>query len=68
MDDRTRQRQPLLSTLVEHMENRYVHLRDLLEHAAAAVGGGTAPSTAAPTSVCGAAMMNDASGSQDRRT
>ncbi|HEX2805266.1 MAG TPA: site-specific integrase [Kineosporiaceae bacterium] len=41
MDDRTRQRQPLLSTLVEHMENRYVHLRDLLEHAAAAVGGGT---------------------------
>src|SRR5664279_3876038 len=41
MDDRTRQRQPLLATLVEHMENRYVHLRDLLEHAAAAVGGGT---------------------------
>jgi hypothetical protein len=36
MDDRTRQRQPLLSTLVEYMEARYEHLRALLEHAAAA--------------------------------
>jgi site-specific recombinase XerD len=34
MDDRTRQRQPLLRILVEHMENRYSHLRELLEHAA----------------------------------
>jgi len=30
MDDRTRQRQPLLSTLVEHMGNRYDRLRELL--------------------------------------
>ena len=41
MDDCTRQRQPLLSILVEHMENRYGHLRELLEQAARAVGGET---------------------------
>ncbi|MFI9591154.1 tyrosine-type recombinase/integrase [Nonomuraea sp. NPDC052265] len=41
MDDRTRQRQPLLSTLVEHMENRYGHLRELLEQATTATGGET---------------------------
>ena len=41
MDDRTRQRQPLLSTLVEYMEARYEHLRALLEYAAAAGGGDT---------------------------
>ena len=41
MDDRTRQRQPLLNTLVEHMENRYGHLRDLLTQVADAAGGQT---------------------------
>lgn len=41
MDDRTRQRQPLLSTLAEHMEIRYEHLRALLKHAAAARNGET---------------------------
>lgn len=41
MDDRTRRRQPLLSTLVEHMENRYSHLHALLEQAADADGGAT---------------------------
>jgi site-specific recombinase XerC len=41
MDDRTRRRQPLLSTLVEHMENRYEHHRELLEQAAGAAGGDT---------------------------
>jgi site-specific recombinase XerC len=41
MDDRTRQRQPLLNTLVEHLENRYGHLRDLLAQAADATGGQT---------------------------
>lgn len=39
MDDRTRQRQPLLRTLVEHMENRYGHLRELLHQAADTAGG-----------------------------
>ncbi|HEX9548117.1 MAG TPA: site-specific integrase, partial [Acidimicrobiales bacterium] len=39
MDDRTRQRQPLLSTLVEHMENRYGHLRDLLAQVTGAASG-----------------------------
>ena len=41
MDDRTRQRQPLLNTLVEHLENRYGHLRDLLAQVADAAGGQT---------------------------
>jgi site-specific recombinase XerC len=41
MDDRTRQRQPLLNTLVEHMETRYEHLRGLLERAATASDGET---------------------------
>jgi len=41
MDDRTRQRQPLVSTLVEHMENRYGHLRELLQQAADAADGQT---------------------------
>lgn len=41
MDDRTRQRQPLLSTLVEHMENRYGHLRELLAQVAGAASGET---------------------------
>jgi site-specific recombinase XerD len=41
MDDRTRQRQPLLTTLIEHMENRYGHLRALLDRAATAPGGQT---------------------------
>jgi hypothetical protein len=41
MDERTRQRQPLLSALVEHMEARYEHLRALLERAAAVGGGET---------------------------
>jgi integrase len=39
MDDRTRQRQPLLSTLVEYMETRYGHLRALLEQATTEPGG-----------------------------
>jgi len=41
MDDRTRQRQPLLRILVEHMENRYSHLRELLKQATGVAGGGT---------------------------
>lgn len=41
MDDRTRQRQPLLRILVEHMENRYGHLRELLGQATGAAGGET---------------------------
>lgn len=41
MDGRTRRRQPLLSTLVEHMENRYSHLHALLEQATDAVSGAT---------------------------
>jgi hypothetical protein len=41
MDDRTRQRQPLLSTLVGYMEARYQHRRALLQHAAAAGDGDT---------------------------
>ncbi|MFF2065022.1 tyrosine-type recombinase/integrase [Streptomyces sp. NPDC058200] len=41
MDDRTRQRQPLLNTLVEHLENRYGHLRDLLTLVADTLGGQT---------------------------
>jgi len=41
MDNRTRQRQPLLSTLVEHMENRYGHLRELLAQVAGAASGDT---------------------------
>ena len=41
MDDRTRQRQPLLSTLVEYMENRYGHLRELLAQVSGAVSGET---------------------------
>ncbi|WP_197540199.1 tyrosine-type recombinase/integrase [Saccharothrix espanaensis] len=39
MDDRTRQRQPLLDTLVGYMEARYEHLRALLERADTAGGG-----------------------------
>lgn len=39
MDDRTRQRQPLLTTLVEHMEARYEHLHQLLERASTASEG-----------------------------
>jgi integrase len=41
MDDRTRQRQPLLTTLVEYMEGRYEHLRALLERASTASDGET---------------------------
>jgi integrase len=41
MDDRTRQRQPLLNTLVEYMEARYEHLRALLKLATAASDGDT---------------------------
>ncbi len=41
MDDRTRQRQPLLRILVEHMESRYSHLRELLEQATRVGGGET---------------------------
>ncbi|MFF4345260.1 tyrosine-type recombinase/integrase [Kitasatospora sp. NPDC001540] len=37
--DRTRQRQPLLPVLVEHVESRYDHFRQLLERAARAVEG-----------------------------
>jgi site-specific recombinase XerC len=39
MDDRVRQRQPLLPVLVAHLEDRYNHLRALL-HAAAPLAGG----------------------------
>ncbi|WP_378742254.1 hypothetical protein [Nocardia brasiliensis] len=35
IDDRIRVRQPLLQALVEYVENRYEHARDLLEAAAA---------------------------------
>jgi hypothetical protein len=41
MDDRTRQRQPVLSTLVEHMENRHGHIRELLAQVAGAASGDT---------------------------
>ncbi|WP_239382408.1 site-specific integrase [Frankia sp. CIT1] len=41
MDDRTRQRQPLLATLVEYMEARYEHLRAVLERASTAGAGET---------------------------
>ncbi|MEV5535216.1 hypothetical protein AB0L13_00035 [Saccharopolyspora shandongensis] len=41
MDDRTRQRQPLLSTLVEYMGARHERRRALLEHATAAGNGET---------------------------
>ncbi|MGH3527746.1 MAG: hypothetical protein ACRDS0_34310 [Pseudonocardiaceae bacterium] len=41
MDDRTRQRQPLLNTLVEYMQARYEHLRALLERATSASEGAT---------------------------
>ncbi|MBV9013413.1 MAG: site-specific integrase [Pseudonocardiales bacterium] len=41
MDDRTRQHQPLLNTLVEYMAARYDHLRALLEQAANASNGET---------------------------
>jgi hypothetical protein len=57
MDDRTRQRQPLLSALMEHMETRYEHLRALLEHAAAD-GGETVTIDGPPTSGCGAGSTN----------
>jgi site-specific recombinase XerC len=33
IDDRIRRRQPLLPTLVAHLEDRYHHLRGLLQHA-----------------------------------
>ena len=33
MDDRVRQRQPLLPALVAHLEDRYQHLRVLLQAA-----------------------------------
>ncbi|TDD24808.1 site-specific integrase [Nonomuraea diastatica] len=39
MDDRTRQRQPLLAALLEHMETRYAHYRNLLRQASNAAGG-----------------------------
>lgn len=41
MDDRVRQRQPLLPTLVAHLEDRYGHLRALLQHASPLPGGET---------------------------
>jgi integrase len=39
MDDRVRQRQPLLPTLVAHLEDRYHRLRDLLHHASPLADG-----------------------------
>jgi site-specific recombinase XerD len=39
MDDRTRLRQPLLPTLVAHLEDRYHHLRVLLQQAAPLAAG-----------------------------
>ena len=39
MDDRVRQRQPLLPVLVAHLEDRYSHLQTLLQAASPLVGG-----------------------------
>ncbi len=47
MVDRVRQRQPLLSTLVAHVEEHYTGLRDLLAAARAAPLDGVCLSTAA---------------------
>lgn len=41
MDDRVRQRQPLLPVLVAHLEDRYHHLRALLRAASPLTGGET---------------------------
>lgn len=41
IDDRIRRRQPLLPTLVAHLEDRYHHLRELLRHASPCVAGET---------------------------
>ncbi|WP_246144840.1 site-specific integrase, partial [Actinacidiphila oryziradicis] len=41
MDDRVRQRQPLLPVLVAHLEDRYHHLRALLQTASPLTGGQT---------------------------
>jgi len=41
MDDRVRQRQPLLPVLVAHLEDRYSHLQTLLQAASPLVGGET---------------------------
>jgi hypothetical protein len=41
MDDRVRQRQPLLPVLVAHLEDRYSHLRALLQAASPLAGGET---------------------------
>lgn len=41
IDDRIRRRQPLLPALVAHLEDRYQHLRDLLQHASPLAGGDT---------------------------
>jgi site-specific recombinase XerC len=41
IDDRIRRRQPLLPALVAHLEDRYQHLRDLLQRASPLAGGDT---------------------------
>ncbi|MFI0468335.1 hypothetical protein ACH347_29990 [Saccharopolyspora sp. 5N102] len=60
MDDRVRQRQPLLPVLVAHLEDRHHHLRALLEAASPLVNGET-------VTVNGQAYQRIWTSSDDRR-